>query len=168
MNAQQPLQNISYTQELRSEKVRNIIGPMPPRLIRYGIAIICLAMVMVVCVSAFLPFRKVARGMIYISEVAISTRDTVCVKAQLRFTSSGSVENTEGCKIICNRADNEIKGIISTYIPGRTERGEYKVELRFNKKDIAPFEKTEVDFKIILSETSVLKRLLESFKVKNG
>lgn len=41
--------------ELRSEKVRNIIGQVPPVLLRYGIIIIGLSLLILVGVSAFIP-----------------------------------------------------------------------------------------------------------------
>lgn len=44
--------------ELRSEKVRNIIGQVPPVLLRYGITIIGLSILMVVGMSAFIPCRS--------------------------------------------------------------------------------------------------------------
>lgn len=43
--------------ELRSEKVRNIIGQVPPVLLRYGIAIIGVALLALVGVSAFIPYQ---------------------------------------------------------------------------------------------------------------
>jgi hypothetical protein len=43
--------------ELRSEKVRNIIGQVPPVLLRYGIAIIGLSLLILVGVSAFIPYQ---------------------------------------------------------------------------------------------------------------
>ncbi len=43
--------------ELRSEKVRNIIGQVPPVLLRYGIAIIGLSLLVLVGVSAFIPYQ---------------------------------------------------------------------------------------------------------------
>lgn len=43
--------------ELRSEKVRNIIGRMPPVLVRYGTAIISLALCMLVAAAAFIPYQ---------------------------------------------------------------------------------------------------------------
>lgn len=43
--------------ELRSEKVRNIIGQVPPVLLRYGIMIIALALLMLVGASAFIPYQ---------------------------------------------------------------------------------------------------------------
>lgn len=43
--------------ELRSEKVRNIIGQVPPALLRYGIAIIGLSLLVLLGVSAFIPYQ---------------------------------------------------------------------------------------------------------------
>lgn len=43
--------------ELRSEKVRNIIGQVPPVLLRYGISIIVLSLLMLVGISAFIPYQ---------------------------------------------------------------------------------------------------------------
>ncbi|PVX51927.1 HlyD family secretion protein [Balneicella halophila] len=44
--------------ELRSEKVRNIVGQIPSLLIRQGILIIGLALLILVGVSAFIPYKK--------------------------------------------------------------------------------------------------------------
>lgn len=43
--------------ELRSEKVRNIIGQVPPVLLRYGIMIIGAALLILVVVSALIPHQ---------------------------------------------------------------------------------------------------------------
>lgn len=43
--------------ELRSEKVRNIIGQVPPVLLRYGIMIIGGVLLILVGVSAFIPYQ---------------------------------------------------------------------------------------------------------------
>lgn len=43
--------------ELRSEKVRNIIGKVPPVLLRYGIMIIGVALLVLVGISAFIPYQ---------------------------------------------------------------------------------------------------------------
>lgn len=44
--------------ELRSEKVRNIIGQIPPVLLRYGAAIIGAALLAMVSTSAFIPYQE--------------------------------------------------------------------------------------------------------------
>ncbi len=44
--------------ELRSEKVRNIIGQVPPVLLRYGITIIGVSLLMLIGISAFIPYQS--------------------------------------------------------------------------------------------------------------
>jgi hypothetical protein len=43
--------------ELRSDKVRDIIGQIPPKLLRYGISTIGLSLLMLVIISAFIPYQ---------------------------------------------------------------------------------------------------------------
>lgn len=43
--------------ELRSEKVRNIIGQVPSVLLRYGISIIGISLLMLVAIAAFIPYQ---------------------------------------------------------------------------------------------------------------
>lgn len=43
--------------ELRSEKVRNIVGQVPPVLLRYGISIIGLAICILLAISAIIPYQ---------------------------------------------------------------------------------------------------------------
>ncbi len=57
-----PTYNAKYYQaqkiELRSEKVRNIIGQVPPVLIRYGIMIIGISLLMLIGISFFIPYQS--------------------------------------------------------------------------------------------------------------
>ena len=43
--------------ELRSEKVRNIIGRMPPVLVRYGTVMIVAALLVLMGIAAFVPYQ---------------------------------------------------------------------------------------------------------------
>jgi hypothetical protein len=44
--------------ELRSEKVRNIVGKIPPALMRYGIAIIGIVLIVIFIISLIIPYRE--------------------------------------------------------------------------------------------------------------
>ena len=44
--------------ELRSEKVRNIVGKIPPAVDRYGIAVIGLVLMAIVGVSMLIPYKE--------------------------------------------------------------------------------------------------------------
>lgn len=48
--------NIYDQIELRSEKVRNIIGTIPPRLVRWGIIIIAIIFIALLLVIFFVPY----------------------------------------------------------------------------------------------------------------
>ncbi len=43
--------------ELRSEKVRSIIGQVPPVLLRYGVMIIAFTLLMLIGITAFIPYQ---------------------------------------------------------------------------------------------------------------
>lgn len=51
-------QEINKGIELRSEKVRNIIGKIPPRLLRTGIAIISLIILITLVIAYFIPYPQ--------------------------------------------------------------------------------------------------------------
>lgn len=44
--------------ELRSEKVRNIVGQIPPILLRYGIIVICMVLFILAGIASFLPYKE--------------------------------------------------------------------------------------------------------------
>jgi hypothetical protein len=54
--------------ELRSEKVRNIIGQVPSVLLRYGISIIAFSILILIGVAAFIPYQPVIDSTMTISQ----------------------------------------------------------------------------------------------------
>ncbi|MDR1553880.1 MAG: hypothetical protein LBS69_10535 [Prevotellaceae bacterium] len=54
--------------ELRSEKVRNIIGKIPPVHIRYGISIVAIALLVLFAVSIIIPYRETVNLSITVHE----------------------------------------------------------------------------------------------------
>lgn len=66
--------------ELRSEKVRNLIGQIPPLLIRYGTLMIGIALLVMVGVSAFIPYQQSVEAEIYVTQGNTSTLDySICI-----------------------------------------------------------------------------------------
>ncbi|MEN6618853.1 MAG: HlyD family secretion protein [Rikenellaceae bacterium] len=63
--------------ELRSEKVRNIIGQVPPVLLRYGTIIISVVLLLLVIIAAFVPYRK----SISINVTIHSTPQSILIKS---------------------------------------------------------------------------------------
>ncbi|MDR2651624.1 MAG: hypothetical protein LBC68_04850 [Prevotellaceae bacterium] len=54
--------------ELRSEKVRNIIGKIPPILVRYGISIVAVTLLVLFIISVIIPYRETLNLSISIHE----------------------------------------------------------------------------------------------------
>ena len=78
--------------ELRSEKVRNIIGQIPPMLLRHGAAIIGAALLAMVSISVFIPYQESVHV-----EVTISTtpaiREINAVEDGI-FVHAGAIEKS--------------------------------------------------------------------------
>ena len=56
--------------ELRSEKVRSIVGQIPPALTRYGITIIGVVLLIFLGIAYYIPYKQVYSGTITFYEVA--------------------------------------------------------------------------------------------------
>ncbi len=52
---EKPKDNKEAKIELRSEKVRQLLGEIPPSLVRWGTVIICLIFAALVCALLFIP-----------------------------------------------------------------------------------------------------------------
>ena len=71
--------------ELRSEKVRSIVGQIPSSLVRYGITAIGAVLLCIVAVAYLLPYKQVYSGTAVIHEIggeqkAASTEINVLLK----------------------------------------------------------------------------------------
>ncbi len=72
--------------ELRSEKVRSIVGQIPPSLVRYGIAAI--GEVCLLAVAYFLPYKQVYSGTATIHKTAttpVTPADSTNITILLKF-----------------------------------------------------------------------------------
>lgn len=71
--------------ELRSEKVRSIVGQIPSSLVRYGITIIGIVLLFLFAIAYFLPYKQVYSGVATIREVEWGILRTV--SKQLHYLS---------------------------------------------------------------------------------
>lgn len=77
--------------ELRSEKVRNIIGQIPPFLIRSGIGVISIVIVIALAVCYFIPYYETTQGNINI----ISNPPSIAYTSPMEgiFNASSNLHN---------------------------------------------------------------------------
>ncbi len=141
--------------ELRSEKVRNIIGRMPSALIRYGTMIIGAALLMLCVVSAY---RETVPVTITIQQTDTGLQGVALVpKDRLPLVHSGS-------KVTI---DDPLAGFIEATVSGTSKKPapadgrQREVTIRFTSAERL-HSGDVMDGRIILSDTPVLQRFLQS------
>ena len=150
--------------ELRSEKVRNIIGKIPSVLVRYGTVIIGLALLTLFVVSAFIPYRE-----------------TVSVKISIVSTESGVYGKTTvgkdqlmkikiGNKVEINDPQLGYLEASVTEIPSKPVDGNgfmREVKVSFPQSSSTEIQNGDVmEGRIVLSDIPVLRKFLRSLGVK--
>ena len=81
--------------ELRSEKVRSIVGQIPSSLIRYGITAIGMVLLCLFAVAYFLPYKQVYYGTATVREINNTPTDSIEIAILLRFENK-HLENING------------------------------------------------------------------------
>lgn len=56
--------------ELRSEKVRSIVGQIPPALVRYGTIILFVVLLIILGIAYFMPYKQVYSGSITFYDIS--------------------------------------------------------------------------------------------------
>lgn len=150
--------------ELRSEKVRNIIGKIPSVFVRYGTLMIALALFILIVVAAFVPYRE-----------TIPVKITVA-KSNAGLTGKSAVSKSDvtkislGNKIVINdQLLGYIEGSVVEISPQPLSENGYKREITMCftqqtlQKDIHPGD--VMDGQIVLSDMPVLKKFLQSLGI---
>ena len=70
--------------ELRSEKVRNIVGQIPSSLVRYGIVAIGIVLLCLFALAYFLPFKQVYNGAATVREIKNTPTDSIEIVVLLK------------------------------------------------------------------------------------
>ena len=119
--------------ELRSEKVRSIVGHVPSSLVFYSITSIVAVLLSLMALSVFLPYTQVYNGTTIIHDVVISPLDSVNVLLKLRFDS---------------KRPNNVEGQIQSLSSVCDTLGSQESLCRFKLSDIKNVENQIIDFQI--------------------
>ena len=71
--------------ELRSEKVRNIVGQIPSSLVRYGISVIAIVLITLFSIVYFLPYKQVYSGNATVYVIPSEPLDSIETTVFLKF-----------------------------------------------------------------------------------
>lgn len=146
--------------ELRSEKVRSIVGQIPSSLIRYGITAIGLVLVCLFVVAYFLPYKQVYSGTATIYGVAATTpTDSTDIIILLRFENKHP-DNVNG-QVICLQSPNgTFTGQIQALSSVRDTLERQEARCRFTSSEIRAVKNQTVDFQIVRSSGNLLQKML--------
>ena len=145
--------------ELRSEKVRNIVGQVPSSLTYYGITAIGIVLLCLFVMAYFLPYKQVYSGTAIIKEAPITTSDSTDINILLRFDNKQPV-NVNRQILYLQTSNGTSVGTIRKLSTVRDTLARQKTLCRFKTTEIQPLQNQTVDFKLVVSSSSLLQKLL--------
>lgn len=158
MEKQENKQEQSF--ELRSEKIRSIVGQIPSSLVRYGITAIGLVLLCLLAVAYFLPYKQVYSGTatVHGATTAIPA-DSTNITILLKFENKRP-DNTKG-QIICLQSPyGTFAGQIRDLSSIRDTLERQEAICRLKSADIKTVENQTVDFQITRTSGNLLQKML--------
>ena len=145
--------------ELRSEKVRSIVGQIPSSLIRYGITAIGMVLLCLFAVAYYLPYKQVYSGTATIHKTTITPVDSTNITILLKFENKrpGKVNG----QMICLQSPyRTFVGQIQDLSSVRDTLERQEALCRFKSADIKTVENQTVDFQITRTSGNLLQKML--------
>ena len=148
--------------ELRSEKVRSIVGQIPSVLIRYGITAIGAVLLCLLAVAYSLPYKQVYSGTATIHKTTttpVTPVDSTNITILLKFENKRP-DKVKG-QIICLQSPHRtFAGQIQDLSSVRDTLERQEAICRFKSADIKTVENQTVDFQITRTSGNLLQKML--------
>ena len=146
--------------ELRSEKVRSIVGQIPSSLVRYGITAIGAVLLCLLAVAYFLPYEQVYSGTATVHGATTATpADSTDITILLKFENKRP-DNVNGQMIYLQSPYRTFAGQIRDLSPVRDTLERQKAICRFKVTEIKSVENQTVDFQIVSSSGNLLQKII--------
>ena len=146
--------------ELRSEKVRSIVGQIPTSLVRYGITAIGAVLLCLLAVAYFLPYKQVYSGTAIVHVVTTATpTDSTDITILLKFENKRP-EDTKVQMIYLQSPYKTFAGQIQDLSSVRDTLERQEALCRFKSTDIKTVENQTVDFQITRTLGNLLQKML--------
>lgn len=148
--------------ELRSEKVRSIVGQVPPALVRYGTMVIAGVLACLVAIGCLLPYKRVYTGTAIVGKAADkAATDSVELAIRLRFGSQRP-DGVAGMPILLETPSGSVAGRMTNLSPLRDTLGYQTAQARFERTEIRRAESQTVDFRLTRSSGNLLREMVFS------
>lgn len=158
MEKQENKQERSF--ELRSEKVRSIVGQIPSSLVRYGITAIGAILLFLLAVAYFLPYKQVYLGTATVHGATTATpADSTDITILLKFENKRP-DNVNGQMIYLQSPYRTFAGQIQDLSSVRDTLERQEALCRFKVTEIKSVENQTVDFQIVSSSGNLLQKML--------
>ena len=158
MEKQENKQERSF--ELRSEKVRSIVGQIPSSLVRYGITAIGAILLFLLAVAYFLPYKQVYLGTATVHGATTATpADSTDITILLKFENKRP-DNVNGQMIYLQSPYRTFAGQIQDLSSVRDTLERQEALCRFKVTEIKSVENQMVDFQIVRSSGNLLQKML--------
>ena len=158
MEKQENKQERSF--ELRSEKVRSIVGQIPSSLVRYGITAIGAVLLCLLAVAYFLPYKKVHSGTATVHGARTATpTDSTDITILLKFENKRP-DNVDGQMIYLQSPYGTFAGQIQDLSSVRDTLERQEALCRFKVTEIKSVENQTVDFQITRTSGNLLQKML--------
>ena len=158
MENQEKKQERSF--ELRSEKVRSIVGQIPSSLVRYGITAIGAVLLCLFAVAYFLPYKQVYLGTATVHRATTATpTDSTDITILLKFENKRP-DNVNGQMIYLQSPYRTFAGQIQDLSSVRDTLERQEALCRFKVTEIKSVENQTVDFQITRTSGNLLQKML--------
>ena len=158
MEKQENKQERSF--ELRSEKVRSIVGQIPSSLVRYGITVIGAVLLCLLAVAYFLPYKQVYSGTATVHRATTATpTDSTDITILLKFENKRP-DNVNGQMIYLQSPYRTFAGQIQDLSSVRDTLERQEALCRLKSADIKTVENQTVDFQITRTSGNLMQKML--------
>lgn len=137
--------------ELRSEKVRNIVGKIPPAVDRYGITVIGLVLVVAVVVSMLIPYKETVDFSVRFDPTQTKTEGIATMEAKQAELLK------EGMPVSITVLGETVDGVIVSVSEKRIN-GKYEVRIRTSDNDEITIE-DELEARVVVTEKNWFEAL---------
>ena len=158
MEKQENKQERSF--ELRSEKVRSIVGQIPSSLVRHGITAIGAVLLCLLAVAYFLPYKQVYSGTATVhGATTAAPADSTDITILLKFENKRP-DNTKGQMIYLQSPYGTCAGQIRDLSSVRDTLERQETLCRLKSADIKTVENQTIDFQITRTSGNLLQKML--------
>lgn len=148
--------------ELRSEKVRSIVGQIPPALVRYGTIILFAVLVVSFGIAYFIPYKQVYSGNITFYDVSEPT-----TPAYITFGNDKALTKiAEPTPLTIHLDAQDITVQLRSIENRRDTLNRYPaiIEVSMVAQDKSDLQNTTFDFTLVEHRTNLLDHLIPVFK----